>query len=72
MSQYRIVYRPWIKGPHRYFAQEKRLGLFWVDLPRISYIEGENPSHSPDLVEKFITMITPVDKTEKVIKVIDI
>ena len=71
MSKYRIVYRPLVEGPYKYFAQRKRLGMFWMDLPRISYCGGENPSHSPELVEKFITVVA-LRNPQTVVKNLDI
>jgi hypothetical protein len=45
--------------------------MFWMDLPRISYCGGENPSHSPELVEKFITVVA-LRNPQTVVKNLDI
>jgi hypothetical protein len=61
MTQYRIVKRP-SAGTYCYFAQKKVL-FWWVDLPTHSCSEWkgtpgcETPSHSQDLVEKYIECV---------------
>ena len=68
MKKYRIIKRP-SAGTYCYFAQEKWL-FGWVDLPTHSCSDCETPSHSLELVEKYIENIV-LKKKDIVVKTYD-
>ena len=71
MTKYRIVRRVndtehYVNKDYLYFAQKKLFNLFWVDCRTFSCSAGhgyekgaETPSHSQELVEKYIEHILP-------------
>lgn len=74
MAKYRIVHRP-SSGLYCYFAQKKWFNLFWIDISGGSTSGGpgypngaENPSHSQELVEKYIEFFVMRPPQQTVVK----